>query len=546
LLNIESLINAITRFNQFETCSGLKLNINKTELVPIGKIDNLNITLPKCISQIKVSQLPFKALGIWYSKNDQEILDLNMSERIKTMEKLTNIWKSRKLSLKGRITIIKSLILPQVQFLFSMIHIPNYTIEILDKILFSFLWDGKPPKIKRSTIIRSIEEGGLGMLEVRKVHTAAKCSWIKRLLNDTKSKWKVTMWHMLNIKSSILNKNSPGDALKLCKSNFHSQILDSWFTAAGIYPESATDILNQYILQNKFVKINNRTIHTDYLGDSAYNVKFIDIIDINGKLLSRELFKSVRNINISILKYNSLISAIPKKWRETAQKTTESKINRLDDEPKLKVRNCLKPITRVSNKEIYNSLFQNNDSVPTAISTWINMFPFMEQFEWSQVFRLSFTISKEPYLQSFQYKILNRILNCKEKLYIWGKSDNNKCNYCNEIDTIEHHLYTCSESKKIWQSVQSWCSTNLEIKYNLTVCEVLFGIPINNSVDMDIINFLILIAKHYINKTKVNNDHLYFIELIECIRNKVKSMVYRNTSNEMPLPEWQERLHNIL
>ena len=165
----------------------------------------------------------------------------------------------------------------------------------------------------------------------------------------------------------------------------------------------------------------------------------------------------------------------------------------------------------------------------------------MEKCEWRQVFKLPVTISKEPYLQSCQYNILNRILNCREKLYMWGKSDNNRCNYCNEFDTIEHHLYMCTESQNIWQSVQRWCSTNLEIKYDLTICEVLFGIPTNTSADMDIINFLILIGKYYINKTKINNKDFYFIEFIECIRNKIISIVYRNT-----ITEWQERLHNIL
>ena len=191
-------------------------------------------------------------------------------------------------------------------------------------------------------------------------------------------------------------------------------------------------------------------------------------------------------------------------------------------------------------------LMQKNDSVPTALSVWINRFPFMEKFEWNLIFKLPFIILQEPYLQSFQYKILNRILNCKEKLYIWGKTDTDRCNYCNDLDTIEHHLYTCTESKKIWQSVQRWCNTNLGIKYNFTICEILFGIPGNNSVDMDIINFLILIGKYYINKTKVQNKDLYFIELIEDMRNKIKSIVYRNIIAEINLPEWQERLHNIL
>ena len=40
------------------------------------------------------------------------------------------------LSLKGKITIIKALVLPQILFLFNLIYVPN---EILDQINKEFL-----------------------------------------------------------------------------------------------------------------------------------------------------------------------------------------------------------------------------------------------------------------------------------------------------------------------------------------------------------------------------------------------------------------------
>ena len=91
LSDVESLLNAIDRFNHFETCSGLRLNLSKTELIPIGINDKVDIALPNGVNQIKVSHLPFKALGIWFSKNEKEILELNINDRIKTMERLMNM-----------------------------------------------------------------------------------------------------------------------------------------------------------------------------------------------------------------------------------------------------------------------------------------------------------------------------------------------------------------------------------------------------------------------------------------------------------------------
>ena len=199
IANLKSLEAAINKFKKFEKYSGLKLNLTKTELIPIGIHKDEDIVLTGILSEITVKHGPFKALGIWYSTDVQICTELNLKGRLNKMETLLNIWRTRNLSLKGKITIMKTLILPQIQFLFSMIYIPQDVLETIDKMLFNYLWDNKRAKIKRTTIIAKIEDGGLGMIDVHEIHNAAKCSWIKRLLDETNSKWKITTLQMLGI-----------------------------------------------------------------------------------------------------------------------------------------------------------------------------------------------------------------------------------------------------------------------------------------------------------------------------------------------------------
>ena len=90
--------------------------------VPIGKLRNKEINLPEELEKIGIGHGLFKALGVWYSHSESEIIELNINNRIKNIQTIVNIWRSRMLSLKGKITIIKTLIIPQVQFLFSMIY----------------------------------------------------------------------------------------------------------------------------------------------------------------------------------------------------------------------------------------------------------------------------------------------------------------------------------------------------------------------------------------------------------------------------------------
>ena len=86
---------------------------------------------------------------------------------------------------------------------------------------------------------------------------------------------------------------------------------------------------------------------------------------------------------------------------------------------------------------------------------------------------------------------------------------------------------------------------NFEFCFDLTICEVLFGIPITND-DMKLLNFLIIIAKHYINKTKVLEKPLYFIELLSHIRQKVRIMEYIDGSLEGDGMGWLDALLDVL
>ena len=94
--------------------------------------------------------------------------------------------------MEGKVTILKrknyrSLILPQIQFLFSVVYIPDKLLKEIDSLLLNYLWGNKPANIKRSTITAPIKDGGLNMIDVFAVHTTAKCSWIKRLLIGEKN-----------------------------------------------------------------------------------------------------------------------------------------------------------------------------------------------------------------------------------------------------------------------------------------------------------------------------------------------------------------------
>ena len=59
----------------------------------------------------------------------------------------------RSLSLIGRIAVFKSLILSKIVYLTFLTDVPESVNEILRKLQYDFLWEGKRAKIKQSTLI---------------------------------------------------------------------------------------------------------------------------------------------------------------------------------------------------------------------------------------------------------------------------------------------------------------------------------------------------------------------------------------------------------
>ena len=80
------------------------------------------------------------------------------------------------------------------------------------------------------------------------------------------------------------------------------------------------------------------------------------------------------------------------------------------------------------------------------------------------VYQLPYKIVSEPYLQSYQFKIVNQILNCNERLNKWRNKNGPECDSCGEIDTIEHRLYNCRERQKIWEGLYKWINENFDIQ----------------------------------------------------------------------------------
>ena len=173
-----SIIAVLDELTKFSDVSGLKTNVEKTKCLAIGKDVN-----KKALSDLGLNVVnDLKILGILFSESNKNITDTNFATILPNIEKDIAQWRRRNLSLIGKITVVKSLLVSKLVHVMSALPNPSEDlVKKLNNILFRFIWNNGPDKIKRSALVQAYKDDGLKMLHVQSFLASLKASWLKRL-----------------------------------------------------------------------------------------------------------------------------------------------------------------------------------------------------------------------------------------------------------------------------------------------------------------------------------------------------------------------------
>ena len=156
----KSLSEALRVFENFENVSGLRLNSKKAEALWIGSSTGKSEKLHS-EKDFNWQNTKVKVLGVWLSTHQENTTKLNFSEKIEKMRNCLGCWSVRRLSLIGKITVLKSLIASQVIHLLSPLQANSQIIKQIN-LFFDFLWNSKGDKIKRNVVtFQNYGNGGL-------------------------------------------------------------------------------------------------------------------------------------------------------------------------------------------------------------------------------------------------------------------------------------------------------------------------------------------------------------------------------------------------
>ena len=115
---------------RFEEVSGLRINLGKSELVPVGGVPNLEalVGLVGCGQ----SSLPLKYLGLPLDVKFKDLFVWNPI--LERMERRLAGWKRMYLSKRGKVTLIKSSLLSLPTYFLSLLPLPGKVAKRMEKL----------------------------------------------------------------------------------------------------------------------------------------------------------------------------------------------------------------------------------------------------------------------------------------------------------------------------------------------------------------------------------------------------------------------------
>ena len=178
----------MNNFEEFCRYAGLKLNKTKTV---VFLVNPKHVHLKDESLGIKYTDKPFKSIAIRFSSALAESALLVTTNKINIIKNILKLRQPQYLSLIGKITVIKSLMIPHLLQLSSVIIKNNKVISELEALFISFVRSNQKHLVSKETLILQCKLGGLKMPSVKYTIEIAKIMWIKRLCSAIPAKWKI-------------------------------------------------------------------------------------------------------------------------------------------------------------------------------------------------------------------------------------------------------------------------------------------------------------------------------------------------------------------
>ncbi|KAF5477107.1 hypothetical protein F2P56_003780, partial [Juglans regia] len=178
-------------FSVGNVVSGLKVNLSKFEMVPMGNVPD--VAALTSLLGCKVSSLPLQYLGLPLGAPFKSKQIWNPV--VEKVERRLASWKRLYLSKGGRLTLIKSTLSNLPTYFLSLFPLPVKIANRIEKLQRDFLWSGLGDEFKFhlvnwNTVCTPVSGGGLGIHNLIKFNQALLGKWLWQYQQERGALWK--------------------------------------------------------------------------------------------------------------------------------------------------------------------------------------------------------------------------------------------------------------------------------------------------------------------------------------------------------------------
>jgi hypothetical protein len=190
----------------FEHLSGLSCNVEKTTLMQFGNNEPVPENITRIGFDIK-SELTLLGLKIQNNCSTYSASKNHIEEKIRNQ---VNFWNRFDLSLPGRVSVSKTFMYSQLNYLGCFLPLEQYRILNIESIIEGFVRGNLNISKARMTLPR--KEGGIGLFAIEPFLGGQVCTWAKRAqtLDDH---WKLRLYKKslgstLNLRAASFDKDA--------------------------------------------------------------------------------------------------------------------------------------------------------------------------------------------------------------------------------------------------------------------------------------------------------------------------------------------------
>jgi hypothetical protein len=390
-----------------------------------------------------------KINGVVFHKDIIQMKEENFNHLIVKIEKMLSGWRTRQLSLLGKILIYKTFGMSQVIYVLSVIGLSLNQYKRIDTMFNNFLWGrelgraGTGSRIGRERLNTPIEYGGFGMIQYERILEGIYCRQLSKMYDHA-------FCHPLK---SIIVKNesifatgnsltSLADEVAIKAHNVMSDVVTKY-----VKKLSNQQIVEDVILINQVGATDIGTIVKPRWQHSVEATRLLftlgctnikDIIDRGREAvrLSRKIVKAP---------YLRIIKAL---WQ------SNMRCDFVQNEKYMTLKGTYKPIYMITSKEFRELMTGNAKLLPPRLTTNININDDNDRLAiksyFSLVKRLANTRHKNTLLRIWNGDCLSNT-----RLVHLGVVDTNLCPNCAMIDTPMHMLVECYVASQTWTNLMA-------------------------------------------------------------------------------------------